>query len=177
MRSDKSAQASIGLQSLGQFEKAPDCVRPKTTLPRELMQQRVQLVSDFFWRSCYDWMLCSQNDAFVQIVRIDLQVLCTCKTICFTRIFPCSCKNNSLLILLEWSSLPNKNWGLKVKWKLFLFIFPVNFPVNREFCGSMELSTLSTAPFPSSKVRGPRSKWLFSNDNVLEQEFDFQWCG
>jgi hypothetical protein len=27
-------------------------------------------------------------------------------------------------------------------------IFPVNFPVNREIWGSIELSTLSTAPFP-----------------------------
>ena len=103
------------------MKKATDCVRPKTTPPDELMRPvgRAQLMSDFFWRSCYDWILWSQNDAFVQIVRIDLQVLCTWKTICFRRIFPCSCKNNSLLILLEWSSLPNKNWGLKVKWKLF----------------------------------------------------------
>jgi hypothetical protein len=26
-------------------------------------------------------------------------------------------------------------------------IFPVIFPVNREFCGSMELTALNTAPF------------------------------
>ena len=29
-------------------------------------------------------------------------------------------------------------------------IFPVNFPVNREICVSIELSTLSTAPFSPS---------------------------
>ena len=40
----------IGLQSLGQVAKAPDCVRPKTTLPGEVMRPvgRAQLVSDFF---------------------------------------------------------------------------------------------------------------------------------
>ena len=27
-------------------------------------------------------------------------------------------------------------------------IFPVIFPVNREFCGSIELTALSTAPLP-----------------------------
>jgi len=48
------------------------------------------------------------------------------------------------------SALPNENWDLTIKWQLFLFIFPVNFPVNREFCESRELSTLSTAPFSPS---------------------------
>ena len=40
----------IGVQSLGQVEKAPDCVRPKTTPPGEVMRPvgRAQLVSDFF---------------------------------------------------------------------------------------------------------------------------------
>jgi hypothetical protein len=44
------------------------------------------------------------------------------------------------------SALLNKYWTLRAKWKLFAFIFPVIFPVNREFCESRELSALSTAP-------------------------------
>ena len=31
-----------------------------------------------------------------------------------------------------------------------MFNFPVNFPVNREFCGSMELLVLGRAPFSPS---------------------------
>jgi hypothetical protein len=42
--------------------------------------------------------------------------------------------------------LLNKYWALRAKWKLFAFIFPVIFPVNREFGESRELAALSTAP-------------------------------
>ena len=40
----------IGLQSLGQVEKAPDCVRPKTTRQGEVMRPvgRAQLMADVF---------------------------------------------------------------------------------------------------------------------------------
>ena len=44
----------------------------------------------------------------------------------------------------------NKYWALRAKWKLFAFIFPVIFPVNREFGESRELAALSTAPFSPS---------------------------
>ena len=38
---------------------------------------------------------------------------------------------------------------MRAKWKLFAFIFPVIFPVNREFGESRELAALSTAPLSS----------------------------